>query len=168
MAPFTDYAEFQDSEFYGASPAGAQIAVKLVSDRDPTVQLVGMVQWSWDAELETISVHEGGEAGAREIARGAAAYRGNGSMFFTAKRGDTIGVSQDSFLKLGPFTAYAYAGDAWEDTAGVIYYVIEGLHFERASMRHGAQGDTVVDVSWVALNVKMGAEWAAYSATGTT
>lgn len=166
--PFTDYTEFQDSEFYSASPAGAQLAVKLVSDRDASKSIVGFSSHDLRGNMELVPVHEGGESGVREFARGAATYQGSGAMFFTAKRGDTISVSQENFLQLGPFTAYVYAGAAWENTAGVVYYVVEGVHFESVSIRHGAQGETTMDFSYSATNWLSGEEWAAKSATGTT
>ena len=165
--PFDDYTEFADSPDYNSSPAGAQLAVKLVSDADASLSIVGLTSHDLRGDLEIVPIHEGGEAGVREFARGAATYRGNGSLFFTSQRGDTLSVSQSNFLQLGPFTAYVYDGAAWEQTAGVVRYVVQGLVFESVSIRHGAQGETQMDFSYAARNWIMGAEWAATSSAGT-
>lgn len=164
--PFDTYTEFEDSSSYGSSPSGAQLAVKFVSDRDVSQSFTGLTSHDLRGDLEVVPIREGGESGVREFARGAGEYRGNGSCFFTSKRGDLLSVSQANFLQLGPFTAYVYDGKSWNDTAGILRYVVVGLVFESVSVQHGSQGDVRIDFSYQAQNWIMGHEWQATTGVG--
>ena len=141
-----DYSTWAGGAYYTANLAGAQLAVRFICDDDTSLGFVGVGDFAPSAEVEKISIEEGGNAGPSEIVTGRINHGFSGSVFVTSKKIDDFLPTQATFLNRRRWTILVYDGPEWPDgrdaTGGVrVRYCCLQAHISSFNINHSARGE---------------------------
>lgn len=164
--PVSTYAEFAASSYYDGNVAGAQFAVRLICNDNPTLDFTGLADFSPSAEVEKLPIEEGGNAGPSEVVTGRIDHRFSGSIFITSRVIDGFLPTQSTFLDRRNWTILVFDGTEWpegQDAKGGmrVRYALLEAHFSSFSIQHGARGEVRGSFQGLAVRMQSGEEYAA-------
>lgn len=162
------YAEFTASPEYKQALAGAQLGVRMVCREDPTKEIIGLADFSFNSQSEVLDIEEGGNEGVTELVMGRVRYSFQGSLFVRSSNIDNFMPTRATFLENQTWDIVVYDGARWPAAQDAspkvrVRYALRNCKFESNSFQHGASGDVRSSFSGKAVEFLSGVEYAALS-----
>ena len=166
------YDEFRASDLYFQAIPGAAMRVRLTSEQDSSIVLVGTSSLSVRATVEQIEIEEGGNDGPTEIVTGAWKGRINGSIYATSYRIDA-GAMLTRTPSAAPvltstlsWTVEVFDGPRFPGAVAAspkdrVRWAARGLRLGDSDTNTGARGDVRMSIDGPFLYLYNGAQWAA-------
>lgn len=160
------YAEFTASGPYREALAGALVGFRMICDADPSLEVTGLLDFSYNAETEQIPIEECGNEGTTEIVTGRVSYSFNLSLVIRPREIDNFLPTRATFLERQPWSMVAVYGPRHPAAIAAlpderVLFALNGMRFSSYNVQNGARGDVRGSVQGVAVEFLSGAEYAA-------